>query len=111
MKFELAKPIQVSGDGSSLWGVSDGIYTITHWGVDYKSGTHLSVNVYGTNLKGNHYTDRKIESEVLRHLKPLIEEKFRTLESLTWSEYGMQRNSSWNFDGTLVEKDKNDSPK
>lgn len=113
MRHEITPPIEIKGDGTSLWGSSDGTYTITHWGIDYKSGTHISVNVYGTNLKGNHYTDRGIEAEVKRHLKPLIEKVFngRPLKSLTWSEYGMQRKSSWNFDGTLKKKEKDDSSK
>lgn len=106
LKSANIKPaITVKGNGTSLWGESDKEYVLTRYEVedmsDYDEGLegHGELQVFGKNTDWFQYTDRQIEKEVKKKLKPLVEAKLKKkVTYIGWSEQGMQPDGGWSFD-------------
>ncbi len=117
------KTLKFRGDGSSLWGQSNGIYSVNRVEVNYvnwasypeqESKTlHASVSLFGPNTHMDHYTDNGIERSVRKNIKliaiiraaireklkaALIARKLPSTLKISWSERGMQPDKGWNFD-------------
>ena len=130
----MSKPIPVQnleGDGSSLWGNSRGIFSVTEVEVDYVNWVsypknaktddiHASVTLSGPTTRGEHYTDSAIEKAASRNavilaaVRELVETKLAEAGikhrvpafHLRWSEWGMQPDNGWNFDlGSAVKRE------
>jgi len=103
--------ITIKGNGSSLWGDSNGEYFVTDYEIiqpdeddeDYEEmKDYITVNVFSTNTQWCQYTDGQIESDVNSKLKPFLEKEIgRKISSIVWSEQGMQPYDGWNFDVVL----------
>lgn len=116
------KPRIITGNNTSLWGQSGGNYVPDRFEITYvnwisypndkKTSLHASVNVFGTGLSWEQYTDNGIEKNLnqdasfmaalVTALRQMladagIRRKLPTLR-INWSEQGMQPNKGWNFD-------------
>lgn len=115
MEYNESKTFDVSedikGGGSSIWGKSDDVYHITKIELERREplknyaeyGNYGIVEVYGDNTDWVQYTDREIEKQVETLVKSLDD----TVESVNWSEQGMQPEKGWNFDVGYKSKTKN----
>lgn len=122
-KAKIEPPVEVHGNGTSLWGESKGLFTVDSVSVDYINWVsypqnaktdkiHASVTLSGPNTDGNVYTDTSVEFWLSKNnrlkgiIRKLVEAKLieagikRRLPAfyLNWSEYGMQGEKFWNFD-------------
>jgi hypothetical protein len=109
IKIKLNPPIIVGGDGSSIWGESKGEFQINRIEVELcvaEGGEEIAekwgnLEAFGPKTRSTHYTDAKIEHEIKRKLKSVLEEKFGPIKEFGWSEHGMQPEKGWNFDITF----------
>jgi hypothetical protein len=119
----LNPPIEVHGNGTSLWGNSNGTFTVDSVSVDYinwesypknaaTDRIHCSVTMEGPTTDGNIYTDKSVEFWLSKNnrlkgvVRKIVEGRLaqagikRKLPAFcfSWSEYGMQGEKFWNFD-------------
>lgn len=117
------KAQKFKGNGTSLWGKSDGTYSVNQMEVGYVNWVaypedltrrlHASVSLFGPNTEWVQYTDsaiiasvRKnlillvaIRAEIKRQLKAAgITQELPATLKISWSEHGMQPIGGWNFD-------------
>lgn len=107
------RTVQIKGDGSSLWGESNGTYKVEKIklrsiGPSYsdKNKAFAEVQLFGSNTEWVHYTDNAIEKGVANSKTILNEVKKQALTDgyvidkikLSWSEQGMQPDGGWSFD-------------
>lgn len=120
---QIQPPLDVHGNGTSLWGNSNGVFTVDSVKVDYinwvsypkQAATdriHASVTLSGPTTDGNVYTDTSVSFWLSKNnrlkgiIRKLVEAKLREVGIkkrlpgfyLNWSEYGMQGEKFWNFD-------------
>jgi len=105
MRIEWEQKLVVSGNGTSIWGDSNGEYKITRaeYHISDFSDTSASLSLFGENLTWSQYTDEQIEKQVKSLMVPVIlENTGREIERLGWSEQGLQPEDGWNFDVILT---------
>lgn len=99
--------IEIKGNGTSLWGESNGLFLVKEINLNYKDNESTpawcEIQMFGDNIDWYQYTDRLIEKEVnekcLDFCISLLPEKVRTEKwKLIWSEQGMQPANGWSFD-------------
>lgn len=99
MKIEITPPFEIKGNGTSLWGNSEGTFFVEHLEVEYnKNQQYGTVSMFGKNFAWNHYTDKLIEEEVIRLLPIISKHVGQQIKRISWSEHGMQPANGWNFD-------------
>ena len=114
-------PRTYKGNGDSLWGCSDGVYSVTDIEVNYLNWVsypnsdmpiHAGVTLRGPNTERVQYTDSGIDKRLSEDkvLMAIIQRMITELLSnagikrevpplnLCWSEYGLQPEKGWNFD-------------
>ena len=97
--IEVVPPFPIKGDGSSIWGESKGTFRVDKIVVDWDKEEECgNVDMFGKGIKSCQYTDDGIEKEVIKLLPLIAKHIGRPLESISWSEYGMQSEKGWNFD-------------
>lgn len=112
------KPIQVKGNGTSLWGKSDEVYTVDkiilnynnqnneHCAEDFGKSFWGEIQMFGPNTKWFHYTDKAISEKLntkqfVKVITGIIEKELGkkiTDFKISWSEQGMQSEKGWSFD-------------
>lgn len=130
-KTKIEPPIEVHGNGTSLWGESNGLFTVDSVNVDYinwvaypkladEDKIHASVTLSGPNTDGNIYTDKSVQFWLSKNnrlkgiIRNIVEGKLKEAGIsrklppfyLSWSEHGMQGEKSWNFDLCPLTEDK-----
>ena len=99
----------IQGKGDSLWGISNGAYTVNKAEVDLSSYSYGELQLFGKNTEWVQYTDTGIEkavnrnkvikAEIVKQIKAEknIDVKPETID-ISWSEQGMQPDGGWSFD-------------
>jgi hypothetical protein len=107
----------VKGDGSSIWMDSSNVKaTVTSFDVRFSDdptiwdkedfGKGYSLTAYGSDMPWETYTDRSIETQMLKIVRPYLKNHGYSIEWLTWSEQGMQKTDAWNFDVKIIPEKK-----
>ena len=111
------KTVQIKGNGTSLWGESNGTYNVKKVVLNYfaeeNNTVYAEVQLFGSNTKWTHYTDTAIEKNVQKSKTIINEIKKQAKEThgydltdikIDWSEQGMQPDKGWSFDmkGTIA---------
>jgi len=104
----------IQGKGDSLWGISNGAYTVNKAEVylsfySEKNELYGELQLFGENTEWIQYTDSGIEkavnrnkvikAEIVKQIKAEkdIDVKPETID-ISWSEQGMQPDGGWSFD-------------
>lgn len=114
--------VTVKGNGTSLWGESNGNYKIKKMELNYlnlvaypdEKKLYASVDVFGDSIMWHQYTDKQIEKNINNSeiIKNSIEMMINNLLKhnninrqckasnlkISWSEQGLQPYDGWNFD-------------
>ena len=94
------KPKLIEGNGSSIWGESNGKYEVLGFEVEdvYNENDYANVVFFGNNLRWYQYTDRQIPKELLSKFRAELETEFgRRVKELYWTEQGMQPEEGWSI--------------
>jgi hypothetical protein len=105
--------VTVTGNGTSIWMDSEDVKaTITGfqvWFMENPSiwdkeelGQGYSLTATGCNMPWEAYTDRSIETQMLKIVAPHLKKHGYSIDSLGWSEQGMQDTDKWNFDVKII---------
>lgn len=109
------KTYKIVGTGDSLWGKSDGVFTVNEISLTHQDDDiapeFCEIQMFGTDTKWLHYTDRGIEKEVNRkeildYCKSLLPGNKDKTWKLCWSEQGMQPRAGWSFDFFVVREER-----
>jgi hypothetical protein len=101
--------VRIHGDGSSIWGPSKGTFIVDKMLLDeLNDGRPYELQLFtvntdnksGQNTEWHHYTDNLIQREVNEAFLPQVRKLYpnHRVESICWSESGMQPKNGWSFD-------------